>query len=268
MSDFTGLLPENDKQKADRKAMLLPMPPCAPGDLVEETLWEEFPPHITVDMQGPLSACAGYAESHAYEAAVYGQTGLKIDVSGVYSYINGQREGGNLGSDSGAFLFGVLAAAKKYGHCRSDLAPNTGRYYTQIGQSAYEDGKKNLTTASVDLERGGYDALRLLLGQQMGGAVFAVGWPLRFEADGDVHEYVPGRFGHAMALVGLSSRKDPDGRPWPWAANSHPTRSKYRISPRAIDAIVRLDDWGMYGILSQSTPVPRVDWRKSNHLMA
>lgn len=263
MSDFTGLLPESPAQKNAWKSSLSPMPVCAPGDLVDEVLWERFPEHITPHMQGRSNSCAGHGGCHAMEQAIFSQTGLKISLSPWFSYITGQKYGGNLGSDSGAYLGGIHKALTEVGICENGLAPNIGRYYTNIKTEAYENAKQNLAVRTIDLERGGYDDLRLLLGQQLGSAVFAVGWSIRFDSDGDVSRYIPGSAGHAMCWLALSSRKDSEGRPWVWACNSHETHTRYRMSPTAVEEVIRRDDWGAFGVSSVSTPVPKMDWRKS-----
>lgn len=267
MRDFTGLLPESAEQKAAWKATLSPMPACAPGDMVEETLWREFPPHLSIRQQGMTNSCCGHGTAHAAMQAAYMQSGQRYDLSPWWCYIQAQKYGGNVGRDVGAYLGGACKAVQQVGIAPLRLAQNTGRYYTSFSDEAVLEAAKVKVLHTIDLEAGGYDALRLLLGQQMGAACFAVNWPLRTDANGDVETYRGGGGGHAMAWVGLSTRKDSQGRPWVWCANSHPTMTRFQMSPTAIDQIIRQDDWGAFAISTMTVMKPVVDWRK-RELMA
>ena len=267
MSDFTGLLPESAAQRQAWKASLSPMPVCAPGDLVDETLWDHFPDHLSIRQQGYTNSCCGHGTCHAAMQAAYMQSGQRYDLSPWWCYIQAQRYGGNVGSDSGAYLGGSCKAVQQAGIAPLRLAQNTGLYYASFPDEAVQEAAKVKVLHTIDLESGGYNALRLLLGQQMGAGVFAVNWPLRTDGNGDVPTYRGGDAGHAMAWVGLSTRKDEQGRPWVWCANSHPTMTKYQMSPTAVDQIIRQDDWGAFGISTMTVMKPVVDWRK-RELMA
>lgn len=258
---FTGLLKENDEQRAARKAALVDLPPCG-GPEVEEVLHKEFPQYFKPKMQYYTNSCAGHGGAHALIQAIYAQTGSLMDLSAWFVYLMGQKEGGGFGSDGGAYLGGVQSALMKYGSCMDDLCPNLGRYYTGVKQQAYDDAKNHLVTKAVDLEAGGYDRLRFMLGQQLGSGVFAVGWPIRFDSDGDVSVYRPGSAGHAMCWHSLSAKLDRRGRPWVWCVNSHDVHTRYRMSPDAVQSVIDDDEWGAFGVLSTNVPVPRVDWRK------
>ncbi len=268
MSDhFTGLLPETADQKAAWRSSLSPMPVCAPGDLVDETLWREFPPHLTIRQQGATNSCAGHGTVHAAMQAAYMQSGQRYDLSPWWCYVQAQRYGGNIGRDAGAYLGGACKAVKAVGIAPAKLAPNTQRYYTDFSDEAERAAKEVMVLHTIDIERGGYEALRLLLGQQMGAGVFAVNWPLSFSGEGDVETYRGGPYGHAMAWVALSERKDDQGRPWVWCANSHPTHTKYEMSPTAVEQIIQRDEWGCWGVSTMTVMRPVVDWRK-RELMA
>lgn len=262
MTEFTGLLPETPEQRAAMKSRLTGMPVCAGGDRVPETVWKEFPEWLKPYMQGPTSSCEGHALAHAAKTAVYGQTGLIHEFSAWWAYIQAQIFGGNVGSDSGAYLGSGQEAAQKVGLAPLALAKNTGVYYTRFAAGVAEEAAKAKVLTTVNIESGGYDSLRTLLGQQLGGGVFAVNWPLQKDRDGNIANYVGGRYGHAMAWVALSDRYDSQGRPWIWCANSHEDWPRYLMSPTAVQQIVDRDDWGCYGILSTSIVRPRIDWRK------
>lgn len=237
------------------------MPVCAPGDLVAETMWSRFPDHLAIKQQGATNSCAGHGTAHAAMQAAYMQSGQNYDLSPWWCYIQAQRHSGGTGSDSGAYLGGCCKAVQAVGIAPAKLAPNTQRYYTTFSAEATAAAQEVKVLHTIDLEKGGYDALRLLLGQQMGAAVFAVDWPLAFDADGNVSRYSGGRFGHAMAWVGLSERKDSQGRPWVWCGNSHPVHTKYEMSPTAVQQIIDRDDWGAFGISTMTVMKPVVDWR-------
>lgn len=263
MSDFTGLLPESLAQKNAWKSSLSPMPVCAPGDLVDEVLWDKFPEHLKIKQQGMTNSCCGHGTAHAAMQAAYCQSGVEYDLSPWWCYIEAQRYGGNLGSDSGAYLGGACKAVQEIGIAPAKLAPNTGRYYTKFPPEAGTEAAKIKVLHTVDLESGGYDALRLLLGQQMGAGIYAVSWPIAKDNDGNVEQYRPlGRGGHCMAWVALSTEKDSQGRPWVWCANSHPSFTRYLMSPTAVQQIVDEDSWGCWGVSTMSVMKPVVDWRQ------
>lgn len=263
MSDFTGLLQESPAQKNAWKSSLSPMPVCAPGDLVDEVLWEEFPGHLRIRQQLQTNSCEGHASTHAAIQAAYCQSGQVYDLSPWFSYLMAQKMGGNFGRDNGAYLGAGCKAAQEIGYAPEKLVPNKGYYYTQIPAEAMAEASKVKALHTVDIESGGYDALRLLLGQQMGAGVFAVNWPIGKDGDGNVSQYRPlGGGGHAMAWIALSTKKDSHGRPWVWCANSHPSFTTYLMSPTAVQQIVDEDSWGCWGVSTMSVMKPVVDWRQ------
>jgi len=266
--EFTGLLEESPAQRQAWKSSLSPMPVCAPGSLVTEVTYDAFPEHLRIYQQGMTNSCAGHGTAHAAMQAAYMQSGQAYELSPWWCYVKAQSLGGNLGRDVGAYLGGACKAVQQVGIAPTKLAQNTGRYYTSFSDEAVQEAQKVKVLHTIDIEEGGYESLRLLLGQQMGAGVFAVNWGLRTDGDGNVARYQPtGRGGHAMAWVALSTKKDSQGRPWVWCANSHPTMTRYLMSPTAVQQIVDRDEWGCFGISTMTVMKPVVDWRQ-RELMA
>lgn len=264
MSGFTGLIRETPEEMAEWKSQQIELPPCA-GKEVEETLFDQPPKFMRVEQQRRTNMCAVNAGTSCIEKLEYMLTGVMTERSRNYVYAKAQKYCGLYG-DQGVTLGSVIKALKNDGAPPEVMHPFTGVFNPRIPAGCDAEASKCRVTATIDVERGGYNSVRTVCGQNIGAVLFATSWPIGYSNGYIVERYQPlGRFGHARAWIVLSSRLDRLGRPYVWAVNSHGEESQYHgwelWSPDAIQENIDEDEWGNTGVTGLLVPEPQeVDW--------
>jgi hypothetical protein len=261
---FTGLVPETGSQRAARLSEQIGMPVCA-GLEVPEKLWDEPPTWNRVENQQRTNMCASNAGTTAIEVVSFQATGQMVQRSRNFLYAKAQAYCGLYG-DRGVTLGSIIQALKNDGDCPEELFPFNGVFDSRIPPGCEAAAKECRVTATIDVHRGGYAAVRTLIGQNMGAVLMATEWPIDYSAGYIVEHYRPmGNGGHARCWMALAGRKDTRGRPYVWCANSHSTMAQhggYELwSPAAIDEHLQSDNWGSTGITALSEITPQnIDW--------
>jgi len=256
---FTGLVPETAEQRASRKSREITLPPMA-GE-VKEKLYDIPLPFVKSEDQRQTNSCSGHGGSTAGEAVSFLETGQLIQLSRWGLYVLAQKKCGLFGSDCGATLSGVEEAMRE-GIPEEESWKFPGWYDTAVPPGAMESAKKRKVVHTIDLESGGYDSVRTVIGQNIGACVFACSWPLVVTGGNRIERYQPqGRGGHCMAWVALSKITDSKGRPYIIGPNSHANLPYLIWSPDAVQAVLDHEQWGSFGITMMQVPKPReVDW--------
>ena len=259
-TEFTGLVQETPEQRAAWKAEQIQLPPCA-GQEVPETLFAEPPNFMRIENQQRTNMCAVNAGTSTAEKLGFMLTGEMVELSRNYLYAKAQKYCGLFG-DRGVTLGSVIKALKQDGCPPEQLYPFNGTFNPQIPPGCDAEAAIRKATATIDVERGGYDAVRTVIGQNMGAVLFASYWPIQYAGGYVVEKYLPvGRGGHARTWLFLSTRKDDAGRPFVWAANSHSTAAQHKgwelWSPAAVAGVIQRDEWGATGLTDMTTPKPR-----------
>ncbi len=264
---FTGLIPEHPDAVAERLSHDIDLPVQAGEIVVPEKLHDEPPDIVNREMQWETNRCASFSTTTNGEVVWWQATGEMLQFSPDWNYLRSGIIAGMRG-DVGRPLSSVIASGKQDGFCLESVFPSGAHSVnTNAPSGAASDAAQRKITHTIDIRSGGYDAVRTLIGQNMGTCEIATYWPIQYASDGfTVEHYTPlGRGGHARAFLFLSSRKDSQGRPYVWCANSHGITAQHRDyelwSPAAIDELLSNDPWGCQGISAMSTPAPHeVDW--------
>ena len=260
---FTGLVEETPQERATWRRDQIMLPPRA-GKEVEETLFAEPPNFIRVEQQARTNMCAVNAGTSLAEKLCYMATGEMVELSRNYLYAKAQKYCGLYG-DQGVTLGSVIRALKD-GVPPESLYPFNGVFNPRIPAGCDAEAAERKITSTIDVERGGYDSVRSVIGQNIGAVLFATSWPIVYQQGYIVGSYSPmGRGGHARAWLFLSSRLDHAGRPYVWAVNSHGLEAQHKgwelWSPDGVDQVLSRDEWGATGVTSMTTPEPQeVDW--------
>lgn len=239
------------------------------GDINPATLG---PPMGMIDIlnekdQVHLNACAGESSSSILEACLYHQTSERINLSGMFAYVNGQKQSGIHG-DNGAMLEGVIAGFKSDGCSQESFMPFTGQYYTDISQSAREDAVKRRLLS--------YSPISNLLNIYEGlvkkvGGIF-IGIPCTQEifdspSDGMLEHYSPvgNAGGHAMAFVDWCEERDSNGWPYLLLKNSWSKRYGYKgyrkVKPSAVNSMMQSSRSSFYLLSDMAVQQPRYNWK-------
>lgn len=168
------------------------------------------------------NSCAGHACSTVLEICNWIDTkGDEIQLSRMFAYIVGQRESG-ISGDSGATISGVVAAAKRKGICLEETWPYPSHYTTEIPDDAFrEAGQHKLINHSV---LGSYSDCWRFLASGVGAIEIGVPWKssLANNRSGVIEDASGQTYGgHAVAIVGWTTRTDQQGRNYLILANSH-----------------------------------------------
>lgn len=269
---FTGLLLETDAEIAARLAEQIAMPVSA-GLEVPETLFDVPPEWNRIENQSQTNTCATNAGTSVMEVVWYQATGELLQLSRLYLYAKAGVYCG-ISTDRGRTLGSVIKAGQLDGACLEAIMPFTVPVTTRVPAGADQDAAQRKIAHTVDVRTGGYNAVRTLIGQNMGAVLMATYWPIQYVDGYIVERYKPtGNGGHARAWLFLASKLDSQGRPYVWCANSHSTsaqRGGYELwSPTAVEECLRGDPWGITGITAMTTPKPHVvDWAGVNNPFA
>lgn len=265
--NFTGLAPESVESRADWQSHLIELPPFSAEDQVEERYFNIPLPFVHNEDQMRTNSCSGHGGSTSAEVAISGDGALPVQLSRWGLYILGQKRCGLFGRDVGATLRGVFDALRLDGVPEESAWPFPGRYDTRIPAGALENAAQRKMTHFLNVERGGYDACRTVIGQNIGAVVFACRWPLTISQGNRIETYRPtGRGGHCMSWAALSTIKDARGRPYLIGPNSHLGLPYLLWAPAAVQAVLDQDEWGSFGITRMTDPQPReVDYVGENN---
>ena len=264
MKHFTGLVTESTEAIEARLAEQIALPVCA-GKEVRETLWDEPPTFVRIENQQQTNMCAAHAGTSVIEVVDFQVTRQMVQRSRNFLYALSQKKCGLYG-DQGVTLGSIVATLKHEGCPPEDLYPFRGYFDKQIPPGCIAAADKCKVTATIDVRSGGYRSVRTVIGQNMGAVLMATDWPIQYSGGYIVEQYRPlGNGGHARAWLALSSRLDPQGRPYVWCANSHSEQAEYHgwelWSPTAIDEELSNDQWGSTGITGLTVVEPQeVDW--------
>lgn len=210
--------PQEKTFAATYSSVGLDLPSVDVGDLPEN---QQILTWLQIEDQKQQGSCQGNARTSAEEVAIYRQTqGSVIQLSRQFAYITSQQEDGIRG-DRGSTIEGGARASQKKGSCLEELAPYTGRYYTEFSQAAYDDAVKRKLTSYIRLEN--YDEVLRWIVHGVGGCVIGIGWNSTMEPNslGKIESYRSGGGGHALALVDWNKRfLDGSGKPYITMANS------------------------------------------------
>lgn len=264
---MTGLIPDTPEQLAYRRGQAVSVPKLTTAGEIRMA----FPPDwIQTEDQLQMGSCAGNAMSTLLEKLAFILGMSKRQLSRLFMYVEGQRKSSGLGNpDAGAPLFGVIEAAKDVGCCGEELVPY-GPYRTKFPAEAYADAKKLRARTTLNLES--YDDWRAVLGQNMGGVLMGLNWPVRLQDGFYAPHYQPtAAYGHAITALFLADTEDSRGRPDVWVANSHGKsfgrNGWMKVSASFIDELQANDVFGNQGVtdLDATDLKPRViSWVENN----
>jgi C1A family cysteine protease len=187
-------------------------------------------PHLQIKDQGQLGSCSGASRALLSECLNGIQTGWQnssLDLSIMYAYLTNQKECGCSGSDDGATVAGSVQAAQKEGICESSLFPYSsafynGQYSDQIPAAASQEGVLHLIKSHAVL-RSYNDCFAYLA---TGTGVIQIGIPVTngFESCTGIltPQMMTGSVlgGHALSIVGYTTRLDKQGRKYLILVNS------------------------------------------------
>lgn len=214
-----------------------------------------------IENQRSMGSCQGHALSSVCEMCYRIATGKIIHFSRMWCYIGTQRIDGITG-DRGSTITGGRDLASKHGVCREETWPYPQRYTRDIPDGC-EDEAKEFKIKSHTILRSYHDTFAYLASGQ-GGVEIGISWNSSCDPrNGVIASYKSGRGGgHAVSLLGYSSRKDNQDRNYLWMANSWGEQwgnnGWAEVAPAAIDAM--LDDryTVFVGMSDLTAPEPRM----------
>lgn len=181
---------------------------------------------IKVEDQGRMGSCSGHAISTIQEVLWYIQTGGSVvQLSRMFGYLAGQKLCGLLGGDQGATITGSIRGARELGCCDERVFPYPSQYTSRIPNEALTAAREHLCARHAPLRS--YDDCYRWLATGTGGIEIGVTWTsvMASNTSGvmELRDVQSGQRlgGHALAVVGYSTRKDARGRLYLWMVNSH-----------------------------------------------
>jgi hypothetical protein len=216
MPDFTGYDPEIEDR--DFIASL------ASGDevlqLVGSYVEQSLDPRklIRVENQRSMGSCAGHSLSSNLEWLYCLATqGEIVQLSRMAGYILAQ-DVNNITTDSGSVVSSGVKVAKDTGLPEETLWPYPSAYTRKKPDNNWrEDAAKYKIAKSVNITS--WDQWKTWLGSGQGGIHTGISWGNSMNR-AVVEAFVPGGGGHSIAALCLSERKDSNGEPYSWIANS------------------------------------------------
>ena len=211
--------------------------------------------------------CQGHALSSVCEYTHLVATKQPRQFSPLFAYYASQKRDGLLGRDVGSTIAGGLAAAKDDGSCPDEIMPYRLPYTGRFAQGAYEAARGFLIKRHSVCRN--YADVYNFLASGQGGVEIGIRWPDEWmNCSGVLERYSPGMSGggHAVCFLGYSgSRKDSQGRPYLWLANSWGTRwgqgGWALVSPAAVDQMAQHPDTAMVGMSDMAVARVRdVSW--------
>lgn len=259
--------PQEKTFAATYSSVGIDLPPVNVRDLPDNqqvSIW------LQIEDQKQQGSCQGNARTSAEEVAIYRQTeGTVIQLSRQFAYITSQQEDGIRG-DRGSTIEGGARASTKKGSCLEELAPYTGRYYTDFSQAAHDDAAKRKLTSYIRLEN--YDEVLRWLVNGIGGVVIGIGWNSTMEpnSQGRIESYRSGGGGHALALLDWNKQYlDAGGLPYiqmfnSWGKNWGHAGTAF-IKPSIVDYWCKNETVVGYSKMSVEDIKPKsYDWLKQS----
>ena len=225
---------------------------------------------MRIENQRSLGSCQGHAQSSVGELCFHLATGEVTQFSPLFAYYATQQIDGLAGRDVGSTISGGLDCASRFGFCPLAIMPypDPPRYAWQLPPAAIHAAAafriaSHTTIASYD------DAFRFLATGQ-GGIEIGLAWSdVLSQSTGIIERFVPGWGGHAVCLLGYSSRQDKQGRRYLWLANSWSetwgNHGWAEVAPSAVQQMLVHSQTTAVGMSDLSVPVSRsVNWRKES----
>lgn len=220
-----------------------------------------------IEDQQSMGSCQGHALSSVCEYTHLVATKQPRQFSPLFAYYASQKRDGLLGRDVGSTIAGGLAAAKDDGSCPDEIMPYRLPYTGRFAAGAYEAARGFLIKRHSVCRN--YADVYNFLASGQGGVEIGIRWPDEWmNCSGVLERYSPGMSGggHAVCFLGYSgSRKDSQGRPYLWLANSWGTRwgqgGWALVSPAAVDQMAQHPDTAMVGMSDMAVARVRdVSW--------
>lgn len=218
--------------------------------------------------------CQGHSLSSVVEWCYMVATrGQSVQLSRAMAYYETQRLDGLLGRDDGSTVENGVKLALGPGLCleeqwkyRDVYNPARPANFKELLETA-----KNYVIGSA-LNVTDYDPGRVFLGSGMGGIHMGIGWGSSMDTP-IVETFRPGRGGHSICALCLSSRTDHNGEPYWWIMNSWSEEWGSREvpgwqewSPTAIRQMLRHEFTVMVALSDMKNIKPRVldvaEWSK------
>jgi hypothetical protein len=216
MSDFTGYNPE-----AEDKFFISSL---TSGEevlqLVGSYREQSLDPRklIRVENQKSMGSCAGHSLSSNLEWLYCIATGGQIiQLSRMAGYILAQDRDG-IRTDSGSVVSSGVKVALETGLPEESLWPYPSSYNrTKPGNDWQRNAEKYRIAKAVNITS--WDQWKTWLGSGQGGIHTGISWGNSMNK-AVVESFSPGGGGHSIAALCLSERKDSNGEPYSWIANS------------------------------------------------
>lgn len=226
---------------------------------------------LKVEDQQQISSCAGNSSTTILECCLWHLGGMKVQLSRMFAYVNGQRHCGITG-DNGATLEGVIAGFRAEGCPEEQWMPYTGSYFNHIPADAVTNAVKyklksfSPVNSVMDIYEG--------LAGKIGGVFIGIPCTQEiFQADSTgILDYYSGARagGHAMAFVDWCEEKDSKGYPYLLLANSWGARYGYRgyrkVKPSVAQAMLQAAGGSFYLLSDMNFIKPRYDWTSNKWL--
>lgn len=258
-SHLTGFWLGDEEDRAHLALTSVPLPELtysAPEEIDPRKL---FPNHRWVENQASQGSCAGHANTTIVEYCLGIATQKEpVHLSRQYSYIMAQKKSG-ISGDRGSTIDGNVRVAVD-GIPREEFWPYTGRYHTSPPggwEPCYEDAK-NYRLAKHAVLRS-YDDVFNWLASGTGAVNIGIRWGV---PDAPVCEnYRNSGGGHAVALIGYTTRKDADGRNYILLLNSWGPNwgagGFCEVAPKAIQQMLQSTYTVMIGMTDMQNIQPR-----------
>jgi hypothetical protein len=220
---------------------------------------------LAEENQGRIGSCQGHALSTAVEVCYFIASGEYKQFSRAYGYYAAQRQDNLLGRDRGSTISGGVTVAKQRGVPLDPVWPYDGTYnpHPPGGWEAVYEAASQYKIKTHTMIRG-YDDAYEFLASALGAISLGIAWTSSCEPtrDGLITKYSGGNGGgHAICLPFLSTRKDVQGRPWVWLANSWGTgwgNGGYaEVSPAAFNSMCNDGNTVAIGISDLTNAEPR-----------
>lgn len=222
-------------------------------------------PFVKVEHQASVGSCQGHSLSTIVEHCYRIDSGGKdVQLSRAMAYRATQLID-RIEGDRGSTINGGVKLAKEKGVCTEDLWPYRNRYPRNPPRGVswdevYEDAEDYRIAKHSVMQS--YADVFAWLASGAGGVHIGIRWSL--PSAGVVDSYRNSGGGHAVALLGYTTRKDPDGRKYILLCNSWGTRwgnnGWCEVAPRAIEQMLRARYTVMVGLTDlvgiEPRPIP------------
>ena len=177
---------------------------------------------LKVENQRNMGSCSGHAIAYIQAVLNYLKTKSIIQLSRMFGYLAGQQMDGLLGQDNGATITGSVKGAMQLGCCLETTFPYPDRYTQTIPQAAKDEAIGHLIQKHAIMRN--YADCFAWLATGTGAIEIGIMWTasLADNKTGVIDQQTGSTYGgHALAVVGFSTRTDSQGRKYLWMINSH-----------------------------------------------